>query len=279
LRKLNDSGKTLIKDLLAARCKPEEVSYDQLKQILRNHSPTGVLQRKYDGERRTAIYTSVDGLVQWHWYNKKGALTQSPIELKLNSDRMRGGPNKQLGIAFDGELMPNGEFVVFQRLVTVGHDVGRTTYVPADFVGPITYPETYEGNVSTLEWIERLRYDNREGVVLHEDTRVYKYKFVKQVDCFVTGVGLDGKNNLSLSVYNDEGKEVNVGRISALTGDGKHVTMGDVVQVNCLYATKSLRLYQPTKPIIRKDKLPQECGIQQLKVIVKDNQHTQENKV
>lgn len=92
-----------------------------------------------------------------------------------------------------------------------------------------------------------------------------KHKFIKDVDCYVMDVGMDGKKNFELGMYDPEEKDfVSVGRCSALTGDGPRVKVGDVVKVQTLYSTKDGRLFHPTFPKIRTDKLPEECVTEQL---------------
>lgn len=95
---------------------------------------------------------------------------------------------------------------------------------------------------------------------------VVKHKFIKDVDCKVLATGLDGKSNLELGMY-DGNKYVSVGKCSALTGDGPRVKVGDVVTVQVLYSTKDGRLFHPTLPAIRTDKLPEECGTDQLEEV------------
>lgn len=90
-----------------------------------------------------------------------------------------------------------------------------------------------------------------------------KFKFVKDIDCVVVGRGDNGKDNLTLAVYR-MGDLVEVGRVSALTGDGPNVEIGDVVTVTVLYTTASGRLYQPVKPKIRTDKSATECTYEQI---------------
>lgn len=115
-----------------------------------------------------------------------------------------------------------------------------------------------------------------EGVVFCETSSTYlmgmrssrclKYKFKKTIDCVIVDKSLDSKDNLVLGVYDDNQNLINIGKVSALTGDGRHheFQIGEVVTVEYLYATKANRLYQPVKPKLRKDKGAKECSITQM---------------
>jgi ATP-dependent DNA ligase len=101
---------------------------------------------------------------------------------------------------------------------------------------------------------------------------VCKVKFVKTIDCVVTAVGTQGKENYSLGVYrptnapgamsNGRFELVEVGRCSAI-GKAK-VNVGDVIEVKYLYLGADNRLYQPRMMRPRTDKGALECTIDQL---------------
>jgi ATP-dependent DNA ligase len=114
-----------------------------------------------------------------------------------------------------------------------------------------------------------------EGVVFARTDAKYKpgrnlntvkHKFMKDIDCVVLDRSINGKDNLLLGVYRD-GQVVEVGKVSALTGDGPKVQIGDVVTVRVLYATNSDKLYLPVTPRIRADKSPEECSYDQITVL------------
>ena len=75
--------------------------------------------------------------------------------------------------------------------------------------------------------------------------------------------GINGKDNLLLGVYRD-GEMVEVGKVSALTGDGPRVSIGDVVTVKVLYASAAGKLYLPVTPHLRTDKSRTDCGYEQI---------------
>lgn len=90
-----------------------------------------------------------------------------------------------------------------------------------------------------------------------------KYKFTHTADCIVIDMQQDGKDNLVLGMYNGD-QIVECGRVSALTGHGQRIKLGDVVEVRYLYTSTEGRLYQPVCPKIRDDKSPNECTVDQL---------------
>jgi ATP-dependent DNA ligase len=115
-----------------------------------------------------------------------------------------------------------------------------------------------------------------EGIMLKPLTSTYrsglrakdicKVKFVKTVDCVVSAVGTQGKDNYELSLYvtriDGTFQLVKVGRCSAI---GKaQAKVGDVVEVKYLYVGADDRLYQPRMMRIRTDKDAMECDITQL---------------
>lgn len=109
-------------------------------------------------------------------------------------------------------------------------------------------------------------------------TKVVKLKFRNDVDAVVTAVGLDGKSNMALSLYDEDGELVPVGECGALTGDGPDIAAlfatGAEVVVTVVYqyafqdATrprdKRYRLVMPTLPRLRHDKAARECALDQL---------------
>lgn len=127
-----------------------------------------------------------------------------------------------------------------------------------------------------LELVRFLIDRDGEGVIVKRRDAAYlpgkrtrhllKAKFEKEADCVVVAVGTDGKDNLTLGLF-DQGQLVEVGRCTALAGDGARVRPGDVVTVKYLgvYDMAKPRLSQPTLPRLRTDKRPDECLLSQLR--------------
>jgi hypothetical protein len=84
---------------------------------------------------------------------------------------------------------------------------------------------------------------------------------VKTVDCIVTGVRVEGRDNCHVSLI-DGDQLVEVGSCAML---GKPpVVVGQVVEVRYLYADTNRRLVQPAFLRVRDDKPAVECTIDQL---------------
>lgn len=123
-----------------------------------------------------------------------------------------------------------------------------------------------------LRMLAEVRAQQGEGVMLKRrdagydfDTRVdhsVKVKFRKTCECVVTERNADGSLNARLGMYDIDGKLVSVGGCSMI---GKpDARPGDVVEVEYLYATEALTLYQPSLWHIRTDKVPSDCTLDQL---------------
>lgn len=187
------------------------------------------------------------------------------------------------GWTFDGEMV-NDTYYVFDLLEASGKSLlnhpftARFTMLEmlleAKTYGMVLVPHYFYRD-DKIEKYAVWEEEQVEGAVFKRVDKHYSFgrsrwwrkaKFVKDVDCVVTAVGVDGKNNLELSVYDGE-TLVSIGKVSALTGDGPNAKVGDVVKVNTLYATNSNRLYQPTKPRIRTDKTAEECTMDQVLAI------------
>lgn len=239
------------------------------------------ISQKMDGERMMAGSTG-GGALGW---NKSGAprVIEPPIKEVLNM--------LPEGYLLDGEVVGD-KYYVFDMLMMPdpGHEYAqsiaaeprslRVSRLAALFAesgqGPHFEMIKQYTPVHSTELIETMRSMGAEGVVLSlynskYGKGTYKHKFTNDVDCIVTDANIDSKANFELSVY-DNGDLVKVGMVSALSGDGPVIQIGDVVKVNVLYATKDLHLYQPTSPKVRDDKPPEGCTINQLRDIQKSTE-------
>ena len=234
------------------------------------------MSQKFDGQRLQVV--AGDGRIDG--YSRSG--NSVSIGSKRVFDSLCELTNDgQAAIVLDGELV-NGEYMVFDCLGLSGEDLYSQPYVVrhslldailiTDHVHAVKIAETLEEKETLFA---QCRDNNIEGVVFqhrlatYHDGRTlsaYKYKFVKDVDCIVTDANSDGRNNFTLSVYRDRNL-TEIGKVSALTGDGPRITIGDVVAVKCLYATPEGRLYQPTTPMLRADKTADECTFAQIEAI------------
>lgn len=235
-----------------------------------------VVSQKVDGDR--LMVTVKDGKVTA--LNREGRPYSNPIPAKV-LPQFAGLPGTW---CFDGELLD--ELWLFD-MPFAGNDQHKVV-VPA---------HPYEVRLGALErifstWrpdpIVRLLPTARtawaktklvnqvisrqgEGVVFrHVDSpyrpgkrslHMLKAKFTKTIDCFVSAVAVEGKNNCLVSVYED-GKPVDIGSCAML---GKPaVRLNDVVEVRYLYADTNRRLVQTAFLRVRDDKPIHECTIDQL---------------
>jgi ATP-dependent DNA ligase len=234
------------------------------------------VSQKFDGRRMTIQTAPVRA------FNRLGEEIAVPASLVSEFGHIS---NRWL---FDGELLANGTYHVFDLLETPQGPCRqqpweiRQALLTRIFENVFDYAflvKQVRGEEEKYNFLSKCRGQDAEGVMFARVDAPYikrrtknliKFKFVKQVDCVVTAKGLDDKDNLELAVYRD-GEIVNVGRCSALTGDGPDVKVGDVVTVDILYATNKGRLYQPVRPRIRTDKTPQQCDFFQVIVNNKTN--------
>lgn len=118
-----------------------------------------------------------------------------------------------------------------------------------------------------------------EGIMLRHRGGVYraggrsrhllKYKHTRECDAIITAVGVDGHDNVVLSLldpdYGDKGRVVEIGRASAI-GKKPKPEVGQVWEINFLYVLDAAhpRLYQPRLIRLRTDKGMEECLFEQL---------------
>lgn len=139
--------------------------------------------------------------------------------------------------------------------------------------GAVVLIPTAKDSGSKARLVESVKDLGGEGVMFRHRDATYlpgkrsslllKVKFRNEVDCVVVQVGVDGKANLKLGLF-DGVAFVEVGECTALAGDGPDCEQGDVVTVLCHGASSSGRLVQPTLPKIRTDKNPFDCLVSQL---------------
>lgn len=253
------------------------------------HDDNWVMSQKVDGQRRLIEIRDVAGERQVKAYARSGAVTRLPAPIVMTLRRMNGH------VVLDGELITYNDVdyrLFLFDLVKAGeiilphhpfedrlHALRATSAIMkwprSTAVGVLQYAETTEQKARLLR---RLMLNNAEGVVFRlrsapyeerRSTAVRKYKFVKTADCVVMKTNIDGKANMSLGVYRGD-ELVEVAHCTALAGDGPSCNPGHVVQVSYLYATTAGRLVQPTNPLIRTDKAPEECMWDQLVVTNKE---------
>lgn len=191
-----------------------------------------------------------------------------------------------MGVFVDGELMPDGTFWAFDIVMTPDPVALNRSYVDRhrtlrifEALGPDqnvlrVNPLYTKPDEKRALWATAVE-NNLEGVVFKKLSSSYqsgtrsddwvKAKLTKDVDCVITNQNLEGKSNFEMSMCDPQNNRwITVGTVSALTGDGPSIKVGDVVKVTCLYASDDNKLVQPVTPMLRDDKKPLECTVDQL---------------
>lgn len=259
------------------------------------NNPDWVMQQKFDGHRTGILIQPNESFL----ISRTGSLTligrpNDVFDPLLDYFCERSGGGNWL---FDSEYVNSGEIAIFDIIqaplaLTKGKPIRkfplreRQKLLSAAFRD---YPHPSPFVVENISGDHRkalnaIAASRGEGVVFKNLNAAYssaketkdwvKYKFVKEVDCVVIETRFDTDHDgallksFELGVYetNERGLQQfrQVGACSSLTGDGPNVKVGDVVTVQILYVTESLRLYQPVKARIRTDKQPEDCTIEQL---------------
>ena len=232
-------------------------------------------QEKFDG-RHLLVRKQDDDL---QGVNKKGLVVGLPQTV---ADELRAMPGSFIT---DGESIGD-DYHVFDLLELDGDNLRSLPYRErfarlADLLLMSDAQGTYIRLVQTAfktkqktELWERLRRENREGVVLKRLDAPYvpgrpnsggpqlKFKFVATASVIVAKVNV--KRSVEVSLFNGRSL-VSCGNVT-IPANHAIPSIGAVVEVRYLYAYRdSLALYQPVYLGVRDDVEPGECVIQQLK--------------
>jgi bifunctional non-homologous end joining protein LigD len=241
--------------------------------------PDWVLQQKFDGHRLAIRFQ--DGFLRG--FARNGTSKEIPLVI---ADAL--APISRIGeFWLDGELIPGSAglrsasaYHVFDMMVDWASDLpfaarsGMVEAIVGVLNSPVAAPvETVYEETDKLHFVRRMLESGAEGVIARDANAVYeagrrskgclRFKFTKSLDSVVLEKSRDQKDNLVLGLWDGE-RFVEVGKVSALTGDGPRVEKGDVVEIGYLYVGANGRLVQPVRPRLRTDKEPQECLIEQL---------------
>jgi bifunctional non-homologous end joining protein LigD len=198
----------------------------------------------------------------------------------------------------DGEMVGN-HYHAFDLLEDGQEDLRHDDYIlrhsrlvqrfgPSFFPAVQIVPLAYQPRQKRALF-EMLKAKNAEGIVFKRvcgigyrpgkvenlsNAHAVKVKFYASAECVVTGWN-QGRQSISLGVYDSKGELVPVGSVTVPAKYALEVVESSVVQVRYLYATPAHQLYQPTLDgssgtVIRKDKSPKECRLEQLKYEGKD---------
>ena len=246
-------------------------------------NPTWVAQPKLDGDR--VLIQVVDGAVAV--FNRQGAAKVTNVGAAMLA------PFRNLTAGrwvFDGEVvartlwlfdMPTAGGFITETTPFTDRYAALTATLTALGADPalIGLVPTAVGECAKRAMLTAAQQCRKEGVMFRRALSGYqagraaslvKFKFIKEIDAYVTKVGIGGKQNAELAVLDDAGTEVVIGQVTTI-GRGT-VRVGDVVEVQYLYIVNPAapRLFQPRILRSRTDKTPRECHLGQLANAVTD---------
>ena len=251
------------------------------------HDDEWVMSPKIDGRR---IVAEVDSGQVVNLWSRSGGKAQFPHR---NLYRTLGQTLSAGQWAVDGEVVRTvdglnhvfwfdviragnviGPASPFRERLAALETLGDRAWESIVVMGNLAYAKTTQ---EKLQLVQRVYTHKGEGIVarhldgLYEEPKrpddrsdtMLKFKFVRTADCIVVGKKKDGKDNLVLAVYRD-GERIEVGEVTALAGNGRFADVGMVVEVRYRTTSPDGRLIEPTKPMIRTDKNPEDCCWDQL---------------
>jgi ATP-dependent DNA ligase len=263
-----------------------QIKQDDLGRLLTD--PEFAFFPKLDGRR---CLVEIDLPIGSTAFGRNGVQFSLPIEVKRALIGLVKY-SREGKVILDGELMDDDTFYVFDmpaadfgpvhvKITTpfqVRYSVLKTLHKGVWTDGPVKLLREVSTPKSQLALIQRTLDRTSEGVVVRHRLAPYepgqrspgalKWKSRQTVDCVVMEKGWHGKANLVLGCYDEDGLLVEIGRVSALQGDGPKAKVGDIVEVTCSHVTPDGRLYHPTTPKLRFDKTGNECGMDQ--VVISD---------
>jgi len=221
-------------------------------------------QEKFDGERRMLNhYGEAIGI------NKKGLKVSLPKCVVSSSvDR----------VTLDNEIVGDTLYA-FDILSLKDKCLKSTPYLKRlkllaklSLGKNIVVVETAVGKKAKEKLLEKLKKENKEGIVFkrkdhhYKEGRpnsggdVFKYKFYKTATCRVTN-HTTGKRSVGLEMI--DGKVVKVGKVT-IPANKEIPAVGAYIEVRYLYAYKKGSLYQPTYLGERSDQDESDIGLEQL---------------
>jgi hypothetical protein len=237
------------------------------------------VQEKHNGKQRSIIRSANDPN-QPYCLNKQGERRELPGNL-LHA--IRSFPLKNFMII--GEQMPvTNEFIIFDTTF-LGNDNLCNPLDLAPYEARIKLAEKYfrkndwcrvtptaYTEKAKIAMAQKLVAENAEGMMLKLRTAAYrqgqsgqhfKVKFVKTLDAVVMGFNREGKSSVDLGLFNHRG---HIQRIcgASIIGKPGNIRLGSVVEISYLYGTRDLHVVQPRITVVRDDKKPHECKLEQI---------------
>lgn len=239
-------------------------------------------QEKYDG-RRVLLRSSAEGI---SGINRSGLTIGLPAAVAEAARELATTPIKRIPHHFivDGECI--GEVLhvfdilshddVDTRSRAYAHRWGLLSAVFYDIPPAIRISPLALSRSEKQALFERLRRENREGIVFKRKTSLYvagrpnnggdqlKFKFVATATCMISKVN-GMKRSVALRLYQDGVRiGVDVGNVT-IPANHSIPAPGTIVEVRYLYAYKGGALYQPVYLGPRDDVDATACRLSQLK--------------
>lgn len=212
--------------------------------------------------------------------NKAGQVLELPPVVKDVLSRMPAGT------IIAGELHHAGPFDVFDLLEHQGKDLRgehttarfrALTALAKCFTEPVRLIRSAESGAAKVHLLAALEAERAEGVIFKLKTAPYtpgrahsggtmrRWKFRKEAQVIVRRRTGDTKASFDMFALNEQGEPVSLGSVSAHT-HFKTLAQGEalVATVSYLYASKSLKLVQPSVERLRPDVEPATCVTAQL---------------
>lgn len=238
------------------------------------HNDQFIMQEKHDGERRL-IKVTQDEVIG---INRKGLKIALP-EVLANAFADMQDPQCIL----DGEAIGD-YFHVFDLLAFAGEDLKQQPYHErlehlTDLLTRINNEylllvETAHNLPGKTALFERIQQQGGEGVVLKDRNATYaagrpnslgnhlKYKFIESASVIVSAI-TENKRSVAMAVL-DNGNQVDVGKVT-IKPNQDMPNIGDILEVQYLYAYQGGSLFQPVCLGVRSDLEAADCTIEQLK--------------
>jgi bifunctional non-homologous end joining protein LigD len=245
-----------------------------------------VMQEKFDGVH-FLLNRTANGTVG---INKRGLSVSYPLGLSAAMDKLQDAlvevaDPQPFTACFDGERIGDKYYVFdllhhknkdlrntpyFSRLATLGHILDAV-----NLENVIKVPTFFRTSEKLAEF-NRIRAQGGEGVVFKRLTGIsvpgksagsedqIKFQFRGLITCFVTSVH-DSKRSVGVSLRNsDADQDVFMGNVTIPVNHPIPV-VGDLVEIQYLYAYRNGCLYQPVYQGKRTDQLLEDCVTSKLK--------------
>lgn len=239
------------------------------------------VEPKFDGERRL-ITVEGEALRNYNRRGERGGILNARL-----ADEFEPFTGDW---AFDGELMGNGQFVMFDLVHANGLITEQTPFYQRRAALEAVYAKTFAGSdvihlapigrtsEEKVALCRKIAEQRGEGMMFKHSDGLYtqgrrsyktlKWKYWKTADFIVGERYREGKLSTSLNLLDRETMElVDVGTVAMTKDNLDKIERGDVIEVRYLYVndlSTNPRLYQTAFMRVRKDKDASSCWLDQL---------------